>query len=291
MVPNSGAKIILLLYIQNNKISLFEFIFNFAPQKQLIMLPRELKILKSHGLQYIRNLANVKLPDTFRGRPEISENITTEEARELKNVCPAGAISHHPEISLDMGKCLFCKECQFKRPDLIKFTDDYKIATNNRADLIVKAGDKNPIPFRRDLVRTEIGKIFGRALKLRQISAGGDNSCEMELNAAGNVNFDMGRFGIEFHASPRHCDGIVITGPVTQNMNEALKICYEAVPSPKIIILAGVDAISGGLFAGNAAVTRSFIDSHTIDLYVPGNPMHPLTFINGIMNVINGQMQ
>jgi Ni,Fe-hydrogenase III small subunit len=170
---------------------------------------------------------------------------------------------------------------------LIKFTTDYKIATNNRADLIVKAGDKNPTPFRHDLVRAEIRKIFGRALKLRQVSAGGDNSCEMELNATGNVNFDMGRFGIEFHASPRHCDGIVITGPITQNMEEALNICYEATPSPKIIILAGVDAISGGLFAENAAVKRSFIENHTIDMYVPGNPIHPLTFINGALNLMN----
>ncbi|MDR0725577.1 MAG: NADH:ubiquinone oxidoreductase [Prevotellaceae bacterium] len=250
------------------------------------MLPRELQILKSHGSQYIRNLADVRLPDTFRGRPEISGNITIEQAQELENLCPVGAINHSPEVSLDMGKCLFCKECQFKQPDLIKFTADYKIATNNRADLIIKAGDRNPTPFRHNLVREEIGKMFGRALKLRQISAGGDNTCEMELNAAGNVNFDMGRFGIEFHASPRHCDGIVITGPVTQNMEKALQLCYDAVPSPKIIILAGVDAISGGLFADNEAVKRSFIDNHTIDLYVPGNPIHPLTFINGIYRML-----
>ncbi|MDR1595095.1 MAG: NADH:ubiquinone oxidoreductase [Prevotellaceae bacterium] len=251
-----------------------------------MILPRELQILKSHGSQYIRNLADVKLPETFRGRPEISGNMTVADALELENICPAGAISHYPEPALDMGKCLFCKECQFRRPDLVKFTNDYKIAANNRDDLVVKAGDKNPISFRHNLVRDEIRKIFGRALKLRQISAGGDNSCEMELNAAGNVNFDMGRFGIEFQASPRHCDGIVITGPVTLNMAEALKICYEATPSPKIIILAGTDAISGGLFSESAAIDRSFVESHAIDLYVPGNPAHPLTFVNGILNMM-----
>jgi Ni,Fe-hydrogenase III small subunit/ferredoxin-like protein FixX len=254
------------------------------------MLPKELKILRSHGRQYIRNLTNVKLHENFRGRPEISGNITEEEALELEFICPANAISHYPEISLDMGRCLFCKECQFKKPNLIKFTNDYKIATNNRNDLIVKAGNTRPILFQHNLVRKEIKKIFGRALKLRQISAGGDNSCEMELNAAGNVNFDMGRFGIEFHASPRHCDGIVITGPVTQNMEEALKICYGAIPSPKVIILAGTDAISGGLFSENAAIKRTFIENHEIDLYVPGNPIHPLTFINGILNMINGNL-
>jgi Ni,Fe-hydrogenase III small subunit len=108
----------------------------------------------------------------------------------------------------------------------------------------------------------------------------------MELNAAGNVNFDMGRYGIEFVASPRHADGIVITGPISENMAEAIQICYDATPSPKVIILVGTDAISGGLFANSLAVNRSFLDKYTVDLYVPGNPPHPLTFINGILSMI-----
>jgi Ni,Fe-hydrogenase III small subunit len=252
-----------------------------------MMLPRELKILQSHGSQYIRDLTNVELHKNFRGRPEISGDITPADAQMLSAVCPVGAINCYPEISLDMGKCLFCKECQFRRPDLIVFTNDYKIAATGREDLIVGAGRRDTVPFGHNRVRKEIGGIFRRALKLRQISAGGDNACEMELNAAGNVNFDMGRFGIEFHASPRHCDGIVITGPITRNMEKALEICCEAVPSPKIIILAGTDAISGGLFAESDAVKRTFIENHTIDLYVPGNPIHPLTFINGILNLLS----
>jgi Ni,Fe-hydrogenase III small subunit len=108
----------------------------------------------------------------------------------------------------------------------------------------------------------------------------------MELSATGNVNFDFGRYGIEFVASPRHADGIVITGPVTDNMSEALRICYEAIPEPKVIILAGTDAISGGIFSGSKALNRRFIDEHHIDLYVPGNPCHPLTFINGVMDLL-----
>jgi Ni,Fe-hydrogenase III small subunit len=128
--------------------------------------------------------------------------------------------------------------------------------------------------------------MFRRSLKLRQVSAGGDNSCEMELGAAGNVNFDMGRYGIEFVASPRHADGLVITGPLSENMARALEICYDATPAPKVIILVGTDAISGGLFAGSPALKRDFIESHHIDLYVPGNPAHPLTFINGVMDLL-----
>jgi Ni,Fe-hydrogenase III small subunit len=128
--------------------------------------------------------------------------------------------------------------------------------------------------------------MFRKALKLRQVSAGGDNSCEMELAACGNVNFDMGRFGIEFVASPRHADGIVITGPVSENMAEALQICYDAIPDPKIVILAGTEAISGGIFEGSPALNREFIRKYPIDLYVPGNPIHPLTFINGVMDLL-----
>jgi Ni,Fe-hydrogenase III small subunit len=100
------------------------------------------------------------------------------------------------------------------------------------------------------------------------------------------VNFDMGRYGIEFVASPRHADGIVITGPLSRNMAEALEITYNAIPSPKIIILAGTDAISGGIFEGSPALDRSFIEQNHIDLYVPGNPVHPLTFINGVLDLI-----
>jgi Ni,Fe-hydrogenase III small subunit len=108
----------------------------------------------------------------------------------------------------------------------------------------------------------------------------------MELNASGNVNFDMGRYGIEFVASPRHADGIVITGPISENMAEATQICYDAVPNPKIIILVGTDAISGGIFENSQALNRRFLDRYPIDLYVPGNPAHPLTFINGILSLI-----
>ena len=107
----------------------------------------------------------------------------------------------------------------------------------------------------------------------------------MELNAAGNVNFDMGRYGIEFVASPRHANGIVITGPVSQNMTKALQTCFEAIPEPKLIILAGTDAISGGLFRSGKAINRGFLNNFQVDLYVPGNPVHPLTFIHGVLNL------
>ena len=244
-----------------------------------------IKVIKSHGIQYVKNLRTHPVSPLFRGRPVIDHNISKDDIRKISALCPSGAID--PESgSIDLGRCVFCRECSFVCPGMIRFTNDYRIATNTRNGLIINPGDENPLRLNDELIRKEIRKIFKRSLKLRQVSAGGDNSCEMELNAAGNVNFDMGRYGIEFVASPRHADGIVITGPISENMSEALQMTWDAVPEPKIIILAGTDAISGGMFADSPAIKRSFIDQHQIDLYVPGNPCHPLTFINGIMDLL-----
>ena len=211
--------------------------------------------------------------------------ISEEEIRLAAAVCPVRAIDSRSG-SIDLGRCVFCKECAFLLPERIEFTNDYRIACNDRTDLIIKPGDSNSLKINETKIRQEVRDLFKGALKLRQVSAGGDNSCEMELAASCNVNFDLGRYGVEFVASPRHADGIVITGPLTVNMARALEITYEAIPEPKIIILAGTDAISSGIFDGSNALDRSFLERHHIDLYVPGNPAHPLTFINGIMDML-----
>jgi Ni,Fe-hydrogenase III small subunit len=238
------------------------------------------KIWQHHGKQFIPDVSKVTLAESFRGRPVIStEKIDEQAAVEL---CPTGAILQNP-MRIDMGKCTFCGECMWAFPEKFTFVNDYKTATNDRNALIIAEGYNNPIALNPDLVRAEIKKYFGHSLKLRQVSAAGDNSSEMELNACINVNFDMSRFGIDWVASPRHADGIVITGPISENMAQPLQICYDAVPNPKIVILAGTDAISAGIFAGSKALDRSFLDKIQVDLYVPGNPIHPLTFINGVL--------
>ena len=247
------------------------------------MILDEIKILKQHGKQFIPDVSKPELPGPYKGRPEISDMKVDENA--LVALCPTSAIGKSP-VSIDMGKCVMCGECEFAYPDKIRFTKDYKIATNVRERLIVKEGEVNPITLDHSRIREEIHSLFGRSLKLREISAAGANADEAELNACGNVNFDMGRFGIEFLASPRHCDGIVITGPISENMAEALQVCYDAVPAPKIIILVGSDAISGGIHAGSHALDRTFLEKYPIDLYVPGNPPHPLTFVNGVLELI-----
>jgi len=245
-----------------------------------------LKIIYHQGKQYIPDVTSVEVPGIFRGRPIISD-VKADEVF-LRELCPTNAISLSP-FSIDLGKCTFCGECARAFPDKIRFTKEYKISTNSRERLIIKEGDTNTIEVNSDEVRKEIRSFFSGSLKLRQVSAGGDNSVEWELNASSNVNFDMGRFGIEFVASPRHADGIVITGPITVNMAEALQLTYDAIPEPKIIILAGTDAISGGIFLGSPAIDRSFLDRYKPDLYIPGNPVHPLTFINGVLGLIRGR--
>lgn len=245
----------------------------------------EIKILHDHGIQYVKDLRNATLTPLFRGRPIISGSVTEADAASLEAMCPSGAITAVP-LTLDLGKCVFCRECEFAFPHAIRFTNDLLISASRREDLVVRAGEDRPITVDTTLLRKKVRKLLGPSLKLRQVSAAGDNSCEMELNASGNVNFDMGRMGIEFVASPRHADGIVITGPISKNMAEALQICYEATPEPKIVVLVGSDAISGGLYANSPALDRSFLERYHVDLYVPGNPAHPLTFINGLMDLL-----
>jgi Ni,Fe-hydrogenase III small subunit len=244
---------------------------------------RTLKILYHQGKQYIPDPTNTKVPGIFRGRPEITRENVDRQA--LAAVCPTGAIFVDP-VRIDLGRCVFCGECQRLFPGKVQFTTDYKISTNIRERLFIEEGSTGEVRIDPGAVRTDIRKNFRSSLKLRQVSAGGDNSTELELNAAGNVNFDMGRYGIEFVASPRHADGIVITGPLSRNMAEALRLTYEAIPSPKLIVLAGTDAISGGIFEGSPELDRGFLHDHHIDLYIPGNPVHPLTFINGLLDLL-----
>lgn len=244
---------------------------------------QSLKIWLHQGKQYIPDVTTTDVPGIFRGRPEISKAQVDEEA--LENLCPMNAISTHP-FSIDLGRCSFCGECAFACPEKIKFTKDYKLSHNTREGLVIHEGDNSPITINPDKVRKEIRRLFGRSLKLREVSAGGDGSCEMELNATGNVNFDIGRFGIDFVASPRHADGIVVTGPISENMADPLLDAYNATPDPKILILAGTDAISGGLFSESPALRRSILDNMHVDLYVPGNPVHPLTFVNGVLSLL-----
>ena len=160
------------------------------------MLFGKAKILRSHGWQYIPDLDAVTLTEEFRGFPILSETKEKGDIERAAKLCPTGAITTAP-LTLDMGKCLFCGECQRCAPRNIRFTNEHRLAATRREDLVVKAGDTAP-KFDTSVIRPEIARYFGQALQLREVSAGGDCSVEMELNATGNVNFDFGRYGIIF---------------------------------------------------------------------------------------------
>jgi Ni,Fe-hydrogenase III small subunit/Pyruvate/2-oxoacid:ferredoxin oxidoreductase delta subunit len=238
------------------------------------------------GNQTIPDIKKVVIDEKFRGLP-IIDSKDCSNCSECINICPTNAINQ--DISIDMGKCIFCGDCERKcHNNSIKFTNFYKISSTSRESLIVNSNTTQET-YEATAIKSskEIKKLFGKSLKLRQVSAGGCNGCEMELNACSNVNFDMSRFGIDIVASPRHADGIIITGSITKNMADALEDAYLSIPDPKIIILAGTCAISGGVFQNSSKLKRDFLEKYKIDLYIPGCPIHPLTFINGILQFIS----
>ena len=245
-----------------------------------------LKIIKHQGKQFIPDPTKVTLPLQHAGKPVIEGKDCVQKCSSCKDICPVGAINISP-VSLNLGKCVFCSECEATCPsNKIKFSSEYKITSNDADLLIVREGMNNEIKLDENKIRKEIKRCFGKSLKLRLVSAGSCNGCELELNAAGNVNFDMGRYGIEFLASPRHCDGVVVTGPIVENSFDALRITIEAVPQPKILILTGACAVSGGIFAESNALNRKLLETIKPDLLIPGCPPHPLTFINGLLRLI-----
>ena len=239
-----------------------------------------IKIRILQGKPAIRDVENASLPEKFRGLPSIDDRECRRGCTRCARICPTGAISLNP-LRIDLGRCVFCPLCEEAcSREIFHFTNNCHLAADKKENLIVTKETKSISPGKASKM---IQSYFGKSLKLRQISAGGCNGCELELNALSNVNFDMGRYGIEFVASPRHADGVVITGPLTNNMAAATDICHEAVPNPRIVILFGACAISGGIFQNSKETQRRFIGENKIDLFIPGCPPHPLTFINGIL--------
>ncbi len=248
------------------------------------MVFRLLKARWRHGWQAIPDPVSAPVSPMYRGFPEISSQ--GEVTPEMVSSCPSGALSAKP-ISIDLGKCHFCGACSRIAGSPIRFSNRHLLAQTRRESLVVAAGTSFE-EYRRRFERgpEKIRSILGRSLKIRSVSAGGCNACEMELSATTNPNFDMVRYGIDIVASPRHADAIVITGPISANMAVALEETWNATPSPKVLILMGTCAISGGVFSSSPALDRRFLEKVTPHLYIPGCPPHPLAVTNAILDYL-----
>jgi Ni,Fe-hydrogenase III small subunit len=238
------------------------------------------KVRRSQGRQYIVDLRSAK-PAGFRGRPMAGGPCDACDG--CRDACPTQAIATGP-LRVDLGRCLSCAECVDACPSgVLEMSPGVRLGASTREALVVPMVDAGPPAVE---VSAALAEMFGRSLKLRSVSAGGCNACELELNAMSNVNFDFGRYGIDWVASPRHADGLVLSGPLTRNMAEALALAYAGMPEPKFVVAFGACAISGGPYADSAQLDRSFLERFTPSLYVPGCPPHPLTFMNALLDLL-----
>jgi len=224
------------------------------------------------------------LPPRFRGLPKLSQERCSGCRDRCETNCPFGAVRRtESRLNMDLGRCLFCADCKVCSRGAISFGNDYRLATRRREQLIFGGGE---LVLAERLEQKMLG-LFGRSLKLRQVSAAGCNGCEADVNVLNTLVFDLARFGIQFVASPRHADGILVTGPVSENMRSALIATYEAVPAPKLVIAAGACAINGGPFVDSPEVHNGVTSLLPVDLFIPGCPPHPYTTLDGLLRLLD----
>jgi Ni,Fe-hydrogenase III small subunit/ferredoxin len=244
-----------------------------------------------------------RLTEHFRGAPRFDFE-RWPDARPAADACPTGALEAIDQearrrVTIDYGRCIFCGECEASSAGGVRMSRDFELAAARRQDLVLTAeysltsgGAQGPLitgdrggdaeAVGRKLGGT-IHKVLGRSLAIREVDAGSCNGCEMEAIALNNPVHDIERFGIHFVASPRHADMLLVTGPVTRNMELALRKTYDATPEPRLVVAVGACGISGGIFGVNYA-TRGGVDQVIpVDVYVPGCPPRPEALLHGIL--------
>lgn len=223
--------------------------------------------------------APINLYKRYRGLPKINGDCDPAIVRQCADLCPQDAILCD-ERKIDLGKCTFCGRCEnVGEGAFVTFSQDFGMGTSSRDALLCDG----TLPALAEHSKQHFKKLFGRSLQLRQVSAAGCNACEADTNVLNTPFFDLARFGIDFVASPRHADGIHVTGPISKNMKAALLSTYDAVPAPKIVIASGACAISGGPFYGSPEIVGDLGTLLPVDLYIPGCPPHPLTTLHALL--------
>jgi len=228
------------------------------------------------------------LPDRHGGALRVEAAKCAEGCAACVPVCPTQAITRTPgnPVALDLGKCVFCAACvEACPPKAITQTGKHAMAVRRREDLLLGKPGEEELRLAAALDK-KMKTLFGRSLRLRQVSAGGCNACEADVNVLGTIGWDLSRFGIQFVASPRHADGLLITGCVSRNMELALKKTYAAVPAPKIVIAVGACAIAGGPFIGQPQTLNGVSSIVPVDLFIPGCPPHPVTILEGLLRLL-----
>lgn len=249
-----------------------------------------------------------KISERFRGRPSFDFD-KWKDARAAAEVCPTGAISlrdkgHSRSVTVDYGLCVFCGLCAETSSDqAVRITQEFELATSDRRNLVLTAEyalnadgthrvlrkvNRRSLDTQTDedigkKMRDAIHKVLRRSLAIREVDAGSCNGCELEIVALNNPIFYLERFGIQFVASPRHADMLLVTGPVTRNMELALLKTYRAMAEPKVVVAVGACGISGGIFGENYASLGGVNKVLPVDVYIPGCPPRPQALLHGIL--------
>jgi Ni,Fe-hydrogenase III small subunit/formate hydrogenlyase subunit 6/NADH:ubiquinone oxidoreductase subunit I len=231
-------------------------------------------------------------PDRFRGAPMLRPGSSLPPPA----VCPTGALTEHFDagrrhVALDLARCVFCGRCaEDPWAGAITMGRDFELAARTRADLRIEVVADEPAAgltadpdAEASSAASEIHRVLGRSLHLRHLDAGSCNACDWELSALLNPVYDVRRLGIDFVASPRHADGVVVTGPVTRNLETAVRRTVEAVPDPRIVIAVGACAASGGIVGESYASAGGVDRVLPVDVYIPGCPPRPEAILFGIL--------
>ncbi|MHB8318263.1 MAG: NADH-quinone oxidoreductase subunit B family protein [Acidimicrobiales bacterium] len=203
--------------------------------------------------------------------------------------CPTDSISiagstTGGRLHLDRGRCILCRRCVDICPRAFRFTSDFEVSTQQRNHLIVPDLEEDDATLAR--TRDELARrvrILRRSLHVRHVDAGSDGADEWEVAALMNPIYDVQRLGIYFTASPRHADLLLVTGVGSLGMIDSLAETFEVMPEPKVVIAAGVDAISGGILRDGYASSAGVTDLVPVDVLVPGNPASPFGLLHGIL--------
>lgn len=229
------------------------------------------------------------IPDRgMRGTPVIGPGLSTEAAR-LGPICPTAAIistreGNGPRVQIDYGKCIFCGACiAAAEAGAIVASTEFELAARRRQDVISGDTDAEAGPDGGEALAREIARALKRSLHIRHLDSGSCNGCDWEIAALMNPVYDIQRLGIDFVASPRHADLLLVTGVMTRNLAEAARLTYQAMPAPRLVVAVGACAAGGGVFAQTYAAEGQIEWTLPVDVFVPGCPPRPEAIIHALL--------